>query len=384
MDDTDKSRPYDVLDLIRALAAGLVCLGHVRALLIVDYGAAAHHGGVAGIALQAFYALCSVGHECVIVFFLLSGYLVGGTVRRKMARGGWRWRGYLADRMTRLWIVLLPALLLGLLWDSAGIHLAWGPYYQGTEGNAAQQLDVAQNLGMATLACNAAFLQTIACQTYGSNGPLWSLACEFWYYLWFPALYGALRLRRTPQVWLCLAGALVTMALFRGLLEGYLYWLLGVLAQVLEAKLRGRRAAPLPAWLVPPAVLAFLAAVALARHRPYADAAVAAGFFVLLLAVLSCRARIRHAGLSRLATSASGFSYSLYLTHFPLVLFIAAVVVKQRAPVGAASLGAMALVLLACYAYAYAAYWMCERNTRRVRDLLGHAALPAPERGQNV
>ncbi|NUA26017.1 hypothetical protein FCJ59_04220 [Cupriavidus basilensis] len=142
--------------------------------------------------------------------------------------------------MTRLWIVLLPALLLGLFWDSAGIHLAWGPLYQGTEGNAAQQIDISHNLGVAGLVCNAAFLQTLACQTYGSNGPLWSLANEFWYYLWFPALYGAWHLRRTPQVLLCVLAALVTMGLFHGLVEGFLFWLLGVLAQALDSQ---------PAWL---------------------------------------------------------------------------------------------------------------------------------------
>ena len=32
---------------------------------------------------------------------------------------------------------------------------------------------------------------------FGSNGPLWSLAFEFWYYLWFPALW--LLWRRQPS-----------------------------------------------------------------------------------------------------------------------------------------------------------------------------------------
>ncbi|WP_458763244.1 acyltransferase family protein [Cupriavidus basilensis] len=384
MDGTDRSKQYDVLDLIRALAAGLVCLGHVRALVIVDYAATGPHGGAAGVALQLFYALCSVGHECVIVFFLLSGYLVGGTVRRKMTRGDWSWRSYLADRMSRLWIVLLPALLLGLFWDSAGIHLAWGPFYQGTEGNAAQQIDISHNLGVAGLVCNAAFLQTLACQTYGSNGPLWSLANEFWYYLWFPALYGAWHLRRTPQVLLCVLAALVTMGLFHGLVEGFLFWLLGVLAQALEARLAQIAPIARRKWLVLPALLVFLAAIALTKHKPYADAAVALGFFVLLLAVLSTRIRIGHAGLSRLATLASGFSYSLYLTHFPLALFIAAALVKVRLPVSAGSLGLAALILLGCYAYAFAVYWVFERNTQRVRGLLGRPALPAAQRGQNI
>ena len=43
-----------------------------------------------------------------------------------------------------------------------------------------------------------------------------------------------------------------------------------------------------------------------------------------------------------------------------------------------------ALILLGCYAYAFAVYWVFERNTQRVRGLLGRPALPAAQRGQNI
>jgi peptidoglycan/LPS O-acetylase OafA/YrhL len=39
---------------------------------------------------------------------------------------------------------------------------------------------------------NYAFLQGIYVPTFGSNGPLWSLANEFWYYIAFPFLVCAL------------------------------------------------------------------------------------------------------------------------------------------------------------------------------------------------
>ena len=38
---------------------------------------------------------------------------------------------------------------------------------------------------------NAFFLQTIVGPTFGSNGPLWSLAYEWWYYVLFPLALGA-------------------------------------------------------------------------------------------------------------------------------------------------------------------------------------------------
>jgi peptidoglycan/LPS O-acetylase OafA/YrhL len=44
------------------------------------------------------------------------------------------------------------------------------------------------HLGPEVLLGNLVFLQAILVPTWGSNGPLWSLAFEFWFYIWFPTL----------------------------------------------------------------------------------------------------------------------------------------------------------------------------------------------------
>lgn len=62
------------LDLIRGSSALLVCLGHLRNAMLVDYSTLVHPN----IAIKAFYALTSFGHQAVMVFFVLSGYFVGG------------------------------------------------------------------------------------------------------------------------------------------------------------------------------------------------------------------------------------------------------------------------------------------------------------------
>lgn len=53
--------------------------------------------------------------RAVVVFFLLSGWLVGGSLLNKATREG-AFKDYAIDRMTRLWIVLMPTfiLILGL------------------------------------------------------------------------------------------------------------------------------------------------------------------------------------------------------------------------------------------------------------------------------
>ena len=52
------------------------------------------------------------GYQAVMVFFVLSGYFISSTVLRSINENRWSWSDYLIKRVTRLWIVLIPALVL--------------------------------------------------------------------------------------------------------------------------------------------------------------------------------------------------------------------------------------------------------------------------------
>lgn len=354
----------DTLDLIRALAAGAVCVSHLRNLMFVDYRASA---GI-GLAGKAFYFVSNYGHTAVIVFFLLSGYFVGGSVLRQVEAGTWSWQRYLTERMSRLWIVLIPALLLTLFWDRMGIALAGGPFYLGTEGTFDQQINVASHLGQSTLLCNLVFLQTLTCGTYGSNGPLWSLANEFWYYMWFPAGYVLLRQRRGFSAIVAGVLALGTIIAFPSLLSGFGLWMLGVVLVLLEKHFPARSARTGLPWFTLASGAVFLAALVLARVLLLTnDWIVGVPCFVFLRCILWENVRLRPASLSRLAVIFSGFSYSLYLTHFSFILFVAAVVFGQRIQFDGRGALVFATMLLVCYGYAFAVYLLFEQNTKRVQ-----------------
>jgi peptidoglycan/LPS O-acetylase OafA/YrhL len=102
------------LDAIRGAAALIVTLGHARGLFFSSLTEKTH-----------FHEL-TIGDEAVMVFFVLSGYLVGGSVLRDMRAGTWNWSSYLIKRLVRLWVVLVPAVLLGVLIDSIGFHYLSG------------------------------------------------------------------------------------------------------------------------------------------------------------------------------------------------------------------------------------------------------------------
>src|SRR5580698_9170265 len=78
------------LDALRGFAAFSVLLNHLRDALFVDYEAIARHNPLT----SAAYLVSGLGRQWVMVFFVLSGYLVGGSVLRSIGRGSWSWRAY--------------------------------------------------------------------------------------------------------------------------------------------------------------------------------------------------------------------------------------------------------------------------------------------------
>lgn len=174
-----------LLDLLRGSAAVVVVLEHWRNLLFVDYGQIASHR----LLYAPMYVLTSAGHQAVLVFFVLSGYLISGSIFRMVTRGGWSWKVYLTHRLVRLWVVLVPGLLLCAICDNTGRWLGFAPgLYGGRSGNHLVG-DVALRLAPWIFAGNVLFLQAIRVPEFGSDGALWSLAYEFWFYVLFPLGY---------------------------------------------------------------------------------------------------------------------------------------------------------------------------------------------------
>ena len=122
----------DNLDLLRGITAFLVLAGHLRASAFQSYATLQETGIPSSVPVEeAFYFMTGLGHQAVIVFFALSGFLVGGKALRDILAGRFSWRCYLLRRLTRLWIVIIPALLLTLLLDDAGLSLTLGKGYDG-------------------------------------------------------------------------------------------------------------------------------------------------------------------------------------------------------------------------------------------------------------
>jgi peptidoglycan/LPS O-acetylase OafA/YrhL len=180
---SERERRFEYLDWMRGVAAVLVLTYHAR-LLFSDWGAG---GGSGGWAARLFYFITGFGHLAVVVFFVLSGCVIAHVVLPRLERADWSWSDYLLARVARFWTVLLPGLVLTLVWDWWGWK--WFPgsltHTATRYANLLTPADV-EHLSVIHFLGNLFSLQTILVPCYGSNGALWSLACEFWYYCFFP------------------------------------------------------------------------------------------------------------------------------------------------------------------------------------------------------
>jgi peptidoglycan/LPS O-acetylase OafA/YrhL len=182
------------LDLMRFSAAVVVLLHHLTSA-----------------ELNSILPHVTLGHEAVVVFFVMSGFVIAYVVHGRERSV----EQYAAARLGRLYSVVLPALVLTFALDHFG-RAAWPALYAGWPDDHA----------LARLAVNGLFLQQNWNLTVMplSNGPFWSLGYEFWYYV----IFGA------AVLWRGRAG--MAAALLACLLAGprivaaFPIWLLGVWA----------------------------------------------------------------------------------------------------------------------------------------------------------
>lgn len=360
------------LDAIRAAAAFGVMVNHLRKLFFV--GDSTFHGKTA--ILGFVYMMTGLGHQCVMIFFVLSGFLIGRSVVESFRAGKWSWWKYAVSRLTRLELVLIPAILLGAVFDSLGWRVFAPLYYQPVPPFAARPF-IAHLSAMVGIG-NCIFLQGIALPmlrtvpTFGSNGPLWSLSYEFWYYVLFPLVMFAFRAEGRLR-----AAYIVCVLAIMGFVGAeisvyFSMWLMGVLIALAPDLLNERNLlrpfqVGAGAFLAAAVALAYLGVVPLMLS----DFGVALGFTALLYGIVHSEQLDPSEWYRKISRSSAGFSYTLYLVHFPLLMFMCALLNPARSwqPDFEHVLAACAIASVVM-AYAYFVGQFTEARTEQVRNLI--------------
>jgi len=364
------------LDAVRGVAALVVFFGHAREIFLASPTAALSGTATSG-GIQAPGVHTTWGHQAVIVFFVLSGLLVGGSVIRDIRNDRWSWKKYLVQRITRLWIVLIPAILIGWGLDRCGTALfeGKGTIYDGPAGQTQVLPNVEERLRPSLVVGNALFLQTILVENLGTNVALWSLANEFWYYIAFPLLaIAAWGSKKTP-VRLLYGALLAALLAFVGppIASYFVIWLLG--AAIAVAPLRIPRSWQRPVTAA--SLVVFAGVNFFIRRTPLplgmSDSVLALAFVALLYSLLHHTQPAPDGWSRRTAQFVSQISYTLYVCHLPLLVFASAVFQRpwHRLPTTIGSLVSVVCILGIVLAVVCLIYSCFEAHTDRIRHWLG-------------
>jgi len=370
------------LDFARWSAAAVVFAGHLRNPMFLGYKDLSNFDR--NLIVQVWYFTTGWFAEAVIVFFVLSGFLVGGLACAKARENTFLLSSYSIDRITRLFLAFLPALILTALLDAIGSSaFSAAGFYDHTQPMIQQKVasePFVSNMTLGIFAMNLAMLQTFFSPSYGSNQPLWTISAEFWFYVVFgAAMAGLMRGSWVKRAFGLGVVTLLTVVLGTQFVLLLGLWLVGVVTVFMPRSLER----PLIAFILFVAVLAivrikhdvFEATPLLHRLKDYV---VAVAFAWLLISMRSVRFRLLER-LGSLNRFLANFSYSLYLIHFPLMLFILAglhatgrftdIAVGYR-PTDVEGVTIYVTMIILVYAISWGFSVLTERNTERLRDFV--------------
>lgn len=349
-----------LLNHLRWIAALLVVISHARGLSFIPL----HGLERPSLPVKLFYFFTRFGQEAVVLFFVLSGLLIAGKFLKPRLDNK-SLALYSLDRVSRLWIVMIPAIAL-----SACLVMLIP--------------DLKQNcaVDIASIAGNALFLQDVITPPLCSNPPLWSLTNEFWYYILFPATLIALSHGPLLRRILCFIGvsaAVITLLKFdqfddRSVLLYAPLWVMGLWA-----------------WRKPiikinpyAALIVLIAAMCFARAPIFETIFWVKDYLIGLGVILLIHSSYKnpsvnvmaHPKVHQIGERFSAPSYSLYLIHYPVLLLCIYWLSKTQtglfplSPYNVKSYAIFITEILIAIAASLCLYVLFEKHTLPVRNWL--------------
>lgn len=167
---TDDRRYF--LDFIRTFACLLVVFSHLQENLVSIVGG--EHANLGYIALH--------GHVAVIIFFVLSGFIVGYITDNKCLSVNYDFKSYLIDRLSRIYSVLIAAVIFTLVLDLIGSCI----FQEYSNYDLFPQQHKFLRFFINLFGMQGIFGYRIQ---FGSNPSLWSIGYEIIFYVLFGLFY---------------------------------------------------------------------------------------------------------------------------------------------------------------------------------------------------
>lgn len=343
------------LDLLRLVAAQMVCVGHALNLSGLYYTQAPAIG--------------------VLLFFILSGFVIAHTLKSKTDAGGYSLGKYGIERLSRIYCAYLPALVL-----FAAVE--WLLRWNGIAADGSGPITFSNWLG------NIAMLQGYpgngGALQFGMSGQTGTIAIEFHIYFFVGALYFFfIGRQRTLSVIVAILFARLPLAHFLSM-EGralFALWLLGFAIYFLVRSVRLDKVAAIGLCVLTVGVLHYCR-----DFLQYPDIYDIANFPLLALAFVSLVAVTQHSRLLQRASGAirffADYSLTLFLVHFVLIRSL--YLIWPGHPLGAFVAGVVGANIVAAVMarYTEARYkWMAERITNFSISILSRPRRPDRSHG---
>lgn len=351
----EQSTHFHWLDLLRFLAALTVVIVHMRGAAFVEYGALAETDKTPIVTIA--YAITRVAHEAVLFFFVLSGFLVGGRAFSRIAQGTFRPTDYAIDRFVRIMLPLIPA--LGL--------------------TAIIRIIVDGSFDIGNLVGNIFALQGILVPPFGENNSLWSLSYEVWFYVLAYAI-GLAATKKELHLPSVIMIALVA-CIFTSLDPIYLFcWLIGAMAYLRMPKRYSWKIMLLSCLIFLFSVAAIEInsesnSLAIERFRDY----IPSSDILRILLSISIAAILQQLlfvkpktslmrSVDRLGTVLAASSYTLYLTHRPVIQVLWWFGLQRASDINYLTIGIYGGCVVICLMSSWLLYLCFEKHTNRVKN----------------
>ncbi|MCL6458603.1 MAG: acyltransferase, partial [Gorillibacterium sp.] len=362
--------------LIRGMAAILVLMEHLSELLFAYSDES--------FIVKMVFILNLLGRPSVRVFFVLSGLFISRSILKALYDGRWTWNSYLINRLSRLYIVLVPALMLTYVLNRLG-SLWWGSPFDSAR----------ESVGV--FIGNLLFVQDIVVPTFGTNNPLWSLSCEFWYYLLFPLILLTVisGTRKAARI-IYLALIIAIFSLIGVKISSYfLVWLMGTLLLFLPiVPMLKKRLVPLTALalfclslLLRPLVLTGKIIGLGESSLILIDFLIGLTFVLFIYALLNFYPKTQkvnkeqRSSLAKVSKTLAGFSFTLYLIHKPILDFVYGWAASLGFSGLKPSLFSFAIEIVLVFIMLYVAFLfslITEAKTNKLRALMMKKVKPYP------
>lgn len=342
---------YYWLDLIRVISALLVVMVHVRCEFINTYTQLEVESQ--NLFTQFFFFANSFGTQAVLIFFILSGFLVGGRTIERILDKSVNLKDYIIDRSVRIFTPLIASIVLIVIIDqfTKTPHSIW------------------------ELIGNLLGLQGVLVGDAG--GVFWTLAYEIWFYVLIGAIICLTISKNKSLGFTSIFLALVVFANIKTYLLFFL--ILGIIGYYLSKN-------KLPKYIVYVSIIVCItswilinfASETLVKDRLTFDLisiqSLSLIFGASITIVISQIVNIKPTGklskLDKIGSKLSVFSYSLYITHYQCCRIMHFIGVPKLSDVNISTILWFVFEIICCIIFAYIFYLLTEKHTNKIKSII--------------